>query len=72
MQNRLLVMQKLPVMEMETLAQQLRNKGLSLEQHYQNDGGWVFVFTSETEAVEAKKIVLERNEKPKLGLLALN
>lgn len=65
-------MQKLPVPEMDTLAQQLRNRGLELQEHFQNDGGWVFVFKNEAETIEASKIVLQRNDKPKLGLLALN
>ena len=65
-------MQKLPVTEINTIAQQLRNRGLKLLENFQNDGGWVFIFNSEEEAVEASKIVLERNDKPRLGLLALN
>ena len=32
----------------------------------------MFVFNTEADAIEARKIVLERNQSPKLGLLALN
>ena len=65
-------MQNLPINEMDTLAQQLKNKGLSLQSHFYNESGWVFVFDNDKEAIEARKIVLERSQQPKLGLLALN
>ena len=55
-------MQNLPINEMDTLAQQLKNKGLSLQSHFYNESGWVFVFDNDKEAIEARKIVLERSQ----------
>ena len=44
---------------MDALAQQLKSKGLDLTEHFQNDGGWVFVFENDEEAKKARKVVLE-------------